>query len=218
MILRNGRPFRGIRIMVAIVAVALIGACSLVDVPPPTSDAMIEMIAADEGVQTSQVELLASEFKAGQPYALYRLSPPYSRRSPNEVTKLRVFLHPLLRPWAWEIAGGGGANPLEPGEGASMSILSAKGDTGSRINTKIYGVGGPGAASIEVTIDGQTYTRDIRDGRGYIILLEQQGVNPSMIENVRVYDSEGNLLPSPWLVRSGEKFDPGLEPFMHPSD
>lgn len=132
--------------------------------------------------------------------------------------KLRVFVPPLLRPWKWEIAGGGGADPLRPGEGASMSILSAKGDTGSIINTEIYGVGGPGAASIEVTIDGQTYTRDIRDGRGYIILLEQQGVTPSMIENVRVYDSEGNLLPSPWLVRSGEKFDPGLEPFMPPSD
>ncbi|CCF85116.1 exported hypothetical protein [Nitrolancea hollandica Lb] len=216
--MRNGRPFRVIRIAIAILAVALIGACSLVDVPPPAPDAMIEMIAADEGVQTNQVELLASEFKAGQPYVLYQLSPPFSPRPPNRVMRLRVFLHPLLRPWAWEIAGGGGANPLRPGEGASMSILSAKGDTGSRINTEIYGVGGPDAASIEVTIDGQTYTRDIRDGRGYIILLEQQGVSPSMIDNVRVNDSEGNLLPSPWLVRSGQKVDPGLEPFMYPSD
>ena len=98
---------------------ALLGACSLVDAPPPSPDAMIQMIAADEGVQTSEVELLASEFKAGQPYALYRLSPPFSRRSPDRVMRLRVFLHPLLRPWAWEIAGGGGANPLEPGEGAA---------------------------------------------------------------------------------------------------
>lgn len=217
MISRQGRHPWTIGIAAALF-VLLVSGCSLVNPPPPAPDAMIEMIAADEGVQTSQVELLASEFKAGQPYALYRLSPPYSRRSPNEVTKLRVFVHPLLRPWEWEIAGGGGSNPLRPGEGASMSILSAKGDTGTKINTEIYGVGGPGAASIEVTIDGQTYTRDIRDGRGYIILLGQQGVTPSMIENVRVYDSEGNLLPSPWLVRSGEKFDPGLEPFMHPSD
>ncbi|CCF85700.1 hypothetical protein NITHO_5440002 [Nitrolancea hollandica Lb] len=99
-----------------------------------------------------------------------------------------------------------------------MSLLSANGDTGSKINTEIYGVGAPGAATIKVTIGGQTYTRDIRDGRGYIILLEQQGVTPSTIENVRVHDSEGNLLPSPWLVRSGQKVDPGLEPFSQDSD
>ncbi|HEU4793409.1 MAG TPA: hypothetical protein VFS96_07110 [Nitrolancea sp.] len=213
--MRNGRPFRRIRIAVAILVVALLGACSLVDAPP-SPDAMIQMIAADEGVQTSQVELLASEFKAGQPYALYRLSPPFSSRPPTEVTKLRVFLHPLLRPWAWEIAGGGGANPLEPGEGASMTILSAKGDTGTRINTEIYGIGAPGAASIEVTIDGQTYTRDIRDGRGYIILLEQQGVSASMIDDVQVqvYDGERNLLPAPWLWRTGQKS--GQVPDVHP--
>lgn len=169
------------------------------------------MLADHEGVKVSQVELLASEFKSGEPYALYRLSPPFSRRSPNEVTNLRVFVHPTLRPWEWEIAGGGGANPLHPEEGASMSLLSAKGDTGSRINTKIYGVGAPGAASIEVMIDGQTYTRDIRDGQGYIILLEQQGVRLSMIDDVRVYGSEGNLLPVPLLWRGFLEGGPVLD-------
>ena len=92
-----------------------------------------------------------------------------------------------------------------------MSILSAKGDTGSRINTKIYGVGGPGAASIEVTIDGQTYARDIRDSRGYIILLEQQGVRLTMIDDVRVYDSEGRLLPVPSLWRAFQESGPVLD-------
>ncbi len=154
----------------------------------------------------SHVELLASEVKAGEPYALYRLTPPFSPRPPNEDMWFRAFVHETFQ--GWIIAGGSAANPLRPGEGASMSLSSATGDTGSRINTEISGVGGPGAASIEVTIDGQTYTRDIRDGRGYIILLEQQGVNPSMIDNVRVYDSEGNLLPVPFLWRAAQESGP----------
>ncbi len=73
---------------------------------------------------------------------------------------------------------------------------------------------GPGAASIEVTIDGQPYARDIRDSRGYIILLEQQGVSASMIDDVRVYDSEGNPLPAPWLWRAGQKSGPVRD--VHP--
>ncbi len=218
MMLRIGRFLRGIGVSATVLFVVLASGCSLINPSPPSPDAMIEMIAADEGVQTSQVELLASEFKFGEPYAFYRLTPPFSPRPPNEDSWLRVFVHPSLRPWEWEIAGGWGANPLLPGEGASMSLGTSTGDAGSRIHTAIYGVGGPGAASIEVRIDRQAYTRDIRDGRGYIVLLEQQGVMPSMIDNVRVYDSEGNLLPSPWLVRSGQKVDPGLEPFMYPSD
>lgn len=200
MIRHSSRRWRA-GIAAIVLFMVLASGCSLVNASPPASDGMIQMIAAQEGVKESQVELLASEFKAGEPYALYRLSPPYSQRSPDEVTNLRVFVHPSLRPWEWDIAGGGGANALQPGEGASMSLLSSEGDTGTTINSAIYGVGGPGAASIKVTINGQTYTRDIRNGRGYIILLKQQGVKLSMIDGVQVFDSEGNRLPVPLLWR-----------------
>ncbi len=92
-----------------------------------------------------------------------------------------------------------------------MSLLTAKGHTGTKINSAIYGVGGPGAASIKVTIGGQTYTRDIRDGRGYIILLEQQGLRLPMIDGVQVLDNEGHWLPVPLLWRGYLESGPVLD-------
>ncbi len=189
------------------VAIALFVADQTLQASPPSPTELPEIIANNEGVQPSEVQVLAYEVAHGVPAVLYRFTDqPF--RAPGGIElpqplKVSRLVHPLGRPWEWTEGGGYYGGQLKYGAAASFDLGSASGDTGTVINTMVFGMALPDVAELQLTIQGQRYIRDLRQSDGYILLLPDQGVTPDEITDIRVLDAAGHELPPPRGYGSG---------------
>jgi hypothetical protein len=183
------------------VAVALLVVDKFIEAGPPAPVDLPGIIAKNEGVQPSEVQVLAYEVSHGVPAVLYRFTDqPF--RAPggiglNQPLKLSRLVHPVGRPWQWTEGGGFYGGQLKYGAAASLDLGSASGDTGTVINTMLFGAALPNVAEIQLTVHGQRYIRDLRQSDGYIILLPDKGVSPADVMDIRVLEADGHELPPP---------------------
>lgn len=162
------------------------------------------MVAEHEDVPESAITLHVVDDTHEWPYILYSVDPEVLPQ-PVPVNRLPVvhkaIVHPRAKPWEWILGGGGRSELPEPGVAASLSLSSCLGCSNSDVNTTISGVAVPEAAEITVTLQGLgSYTRDLRERTGYMILLPYEGVTPEYILDVQVIDEDGNELRAPAIV------------------